>query len=106
MKYTVSLRRSMRPNRIKSFVGFAVKARKIQYGVDNVVSAGRKAHLILFSPDLSERSGKRLHEYADRNEIDVFAVRLEEILPGRNCKALGITDVNLAEAVKSELKES
>lgn len=96
----------MEQNRIKTFVGFAIKARKIQYGVDNVTTAKKRAEIILYDPSLSVGSTDKLTAYAKKEKIDVFSVNIEGILPNRNCKALGITDINLANAVKSELKES
>lgn len=96
----------MATSRLKSFVGFAVKAGKAIYGVDNITTGRKRPYLILYSAALSERSAKNLTEYADKYGIETATTDMEEILPNRNCKALGISDKNLAEAVKSELKET
>lgn len=96
----------MPQNRLFTFVGFAIKSRKVIYGVDNLVTAKRKPEIILYSELLGENSRKSLVAYADKNMIERYEVNLDEILSGKNCKALGITDRLLADAVKSEIKES
>lgn len=96
----------MPQNRLFTFVGFAIKSRKVIYGVDNLVAAKRKPEVILYSESLGENSRKSLVAYADKNMIERYEINLDEILSGKNCKALGITDRHLADAVKSEIKES
>lgn len=96
----------MQISRIRSYVGFAIKSGKAQFGLDNITAAKRKALVILFDSSFSERSAAKLSAYAERNGIDIFSADMEAILPQRNCKAIGIIDENLANAVKSELKEN
>ena len=96
----------MSANRLFTFVGFAVKSNKIKYGVDNIVSCKKAPKIVLVATDLSDNSLKKLDEYLQKHGTERFTVDLERLLPERNCKAIGITDAHLAEAVKSEIKES
>lgn len=93
--------------RIKSFVGFSVKARKIIYGVDNITTATgkRKPYVILASTDIAANSLEKLNRYAEKYAIEVLNADIEELISGRNCKAIGLTDENLAKAVKTEIKK-
>ena len=96
----------MAQNKIFSYVGFAIKAGKVKYGVDNIICAKKAPAVILISSDLSDNSLKQLEKYMTAHASEHFIVDLKAILPGKNCKALGITDTNLADAIKSEIKES
>ena len=96
----------MQNSRLKTFVGFAIKKRAVLIGVDNVTTAKRKIKIILADETLSERSAGMISRYASDHDIPCYIMDLEPILPGRSCKAIGITDSGLADAIKSELKES
>ena len=95
----------MRTEKIKTYVGFAIKAGKIKFGVDNITATKGKINVILYDNQLSERSKKKILDYATVKNIIIIEFPIEEILPERNCKALGITDINLANAIISEIKE-
>lgn len=96
----------MAQNKLFTYVGFAIKSGKVKYGVDNIISAKRAPAVILISNDLSDNSLKQLDRYITAHASERFTVDLKAILPERNCKALGITDIHLADAIKSEIKES
>lgn len=96
----------MPQGRLFTFVGFAIKSHKIIYGVDNIVVSRHKPYLVIYSENLGDSSRKKLEEYLNKKEIERCVFDIEELFPDRNCKAFGITDKHLAEAVKSEIKES
>lgn len=96
----------MNPEKIKTYIGFAVKSGKIIFGTDNLLEQRKHPKIILIDPTLSDNSREKLIRHAERKGIFTAVTTLDEYLPGRNCKAVGITETNLAEAVKKELKES
>ncbi len=93
--------------KIRSFVGFSVKARKILFGVDNITTAigKKKPYVVLVSTDISANSYEKLKRYVEKYDVEMFNADIEQILSGKNCKAIGLTDENLAKAVKIELKK-
>ena len=95
----------MEKNKISSYVGFAVKKGSALFGVDNVIASRRRPFLILIDSKLSDRSKRRIQEYSENNCVPVDTCSLQEILPNRNCLCLGITDENLAQAIKNVKKE-
>lgn len=95
---------NMKISKIKSYVGFAVKSRGAIFGVDNIVKL-RKPALVLVDKDLSANSQNRLKPYLEKAGVVCYTVPMEEIYNARNCKAVAITDPNLANAVERELKE-
>ncbi len=96
----------MQEAKIKSYIGFAIKARKILYGLDNITMSKKKPYLLLVDASFSPNSQKKLASYAQNNEIPIINYSLEAVIPDRNCKAVGIMEKNLASAVLKELKES
>ena len=93
-------------NRLRTFVGFAIKKRGIVIGVDNITSSRGRIKVVLIDGDLSAKSAEKVSRYATDRGIDCFTVNMASILPERTCKAIGITDSGLADAIKKELKES
>ena len=63
-------------------------------------------NVILIDAKLSERSTERVTRYAAEKGLEYFVVDMDNILPGKTSKAIGIIDINLADAIKNELKES
>ena len=96
----------MNSEKVKTYIGFAVKAGKIIFGTDNLLEKKQHPKIILTDPSLSDNSREKLKGYAEKKGIDLMVLPISEYFPGRNCKAVGITEPNLAEAVKKELKES
>ena len=92
-------------NKVSSYVGFAVKKGSALLGVDNVIESRKLPRVILFDEKLSERSKNRLRRYATEREIPLFLFSPEEVLPSRNCLALGVTDESLAQAIITAVKE-
>lgn len=96
----------MQEAKVKSYIGFAIKARKIIYGLDNILTSKKRPYLLLIDSGYSPNSQKKLMRYAQANEVPVIDYCLGKVIPDRNCKALGIMEKNLAAAILKELKES
>ena len=92
-------------NKCRSYVGFAVKKGSALFGVDNVIASKKKPSLILWDEHLSQNSQSRLTRYAIDRAIPIQKFPLHEVLPNRNCLALGITDVHLSDAIQNAIKE-
>lgn len=76
-------------------LGFAKRAGKIVYGYDELRSA-KRIKLLVVGDSASNNVLDGLKKIAAKNGVTlVKAERLEELVGG-NCKALGITDKNMA----------
>lgn len=86
-------------DKIKSLTGFAIKAGKIIFGSDNIVSAKRK-YLIIVCRTLSENGLNRLKNNCSSVPLlkCVYA-DLSEVVYRNNCKAIAFTDKQMSEAV-------
>jgi hypothetical protein len=96
----------MNPSRVKTFLGFAIKANKALFGVDRIIISRRPPKIVLIDKLLSENSKKKLIIYLEKYEIRNYTVDMQAIYPDKNCKVVGIMDKNLASAIESEVKES
>lgn len=93
--------------RVKSFVGFAVRADKVVWGTDNVLAYKKKLRLVLVSRDLAENALQKLRAYADAKPARLVVlsdVTVAELVHRDGVKAIGITDKNLSDAIISELE--
>ena len=95
----------MKNRTVNSYVGYAIKSRNVLFGVDNVV--GRKlSYVVLYDEKIGKSSLDKLTVYMDKKQIKGFCVNVEDYYRDRNCKAIGITEKNLAAAIIKEMEES
>ena len=97
---------NLKPSKIKTYIGFAIKSNKIKYGVDDIIKSN-KTSLILFSDLLAESSCKKLQNFAEKTNSKVIKVSSNEFLElfdeNYNIKAVAILDNNLANAINKEM---
>ncbi|NLC17029.1 MAG: hypothetical protein GX756_04035 [Clostridiales bacterium] len=91
----------MNKNKIDTYIRFAIKSRKIVYGLDKIKLLARKIKVIIADKTLSDNSLKKTKSTSDRFKIPLVLSEddLNYILNTANCKVIGITDINLAEAI-------
>jgi hypothetical protein len=91
-------------NKLKSYAGFAIKCGKAVYGVDNILKYG--AEFVLVDTELGQASKRKLYNYLRKNGIEHYETNLNKIINLDRCKAFGIKEKNLANAIKNIVKES
>jgi len=90
--------------KVATYIGFSIKARKIVYGYESVIAAGKKIRLILCSDDLSENSLKKVRRFADEVAVPFVVVEeLAEYFGGKKIKCVGLVEEHLASATAKEL---
>ncbi len=94
----------MKVERIRSFVGFAVKAKKVKIGVDNIIAAKYAPFCVLYDNKLSDNSKKKLLNKC-ANTFTAL-IDMESIYPNKNCLAIGVCERNLAEAIIKEMEDN
>lgn len=87
--------------KINSYIGFAIKMGKVQFGVDQIISSKRKPFIVVHDGSLSENSFKVLTEFTLNKNITLIKLEnsLCELTKRKNLKVLGILDKSLAEAI-------
>lgn len=96
----------MNTARVKTFLGFAIKASKALFGVDLILTSRRNPYIVLVDSSLSANSMSKLNNHLTKNDIRFYTVNMQDIYPDKNCKAVGVMEKNLASAIESEVKES
>lgn len=94
----------MKTERIRSYVGFAIKAGKAKIGIDNIISAKRIPFVVLYDEKLSDNSKRKLLSSCEKTVV--YQAPMAELLPGKNCLAIGVCEKNLATAIIKEMEEN
>lgn len=91
--------------KIVSYFGFALRARKVKFGVDDIDTARRGVCLVAMDCALGESSKKTVQKARERLGCPLLVVKagaLGEYLHKPAVKAVAITDKNLACAILRE----
>ncbi len=92
---------SLKEDKIKTYLGFAVKSREFILGVDDIIKS-KSVKVILVTDELSENTLKKLNDFANNKEIKIIVISsaiINELFGEKNIKALGVTNKNLADAI-------
>lgn len=93
--------------KIRSYVGFAIKSGKCDFGLDNIL-VGRHVSLVLYSNDMSKGSISKLKDFANEKSISIYEVSPERMLfitQNDRIKAVGIRNKNLSRAISDCLSD-
>ncbi len=89
-------------DKVESILGFAVRAGKVIYGIENVEHLRKKRYLMLICNSLSERSVRKCIAVADAGKVPLLQVKnkpLEELVHKTNCKVIAIGDKQMSQAI-------
>lgn len=93
-------------DKVKTLLGFALKAAKVVFGADLIERSG-KIKIIICCKTLSENTLKRMIAVKERKNIPLIitAEPLEDILHRAGCKAAAVTDAQMATSIINNLSE-
>lgn len=97
----------MKVEKIKTYVGFAIRSGEIVFGFDNIMKSKSKIKLILISSTQQEKVANKLIKYGEEKNIKVIKLndyKVEDFTSRDNCKVIGIINYNLAEVILKELE--
>ncbi len=89
-----------------TYIGFAIKAKKIIYGGDNIIRAFKVCKLIIMSENINRTTAYKINKNAEKYMVPVLNISTDEIfeyISRDNTKVFAITDKNLAEAVRENI---
>ncbi len=95
-------------DKVSTLIGFAVKANKLIYGMDELKEGKRKRYLIVYCHSLSERGKDEIKEIARRDNVPLIETKsqkLEDIVYKRNCKVIGVANKQMSEAIIKYITE-
>ena len=86
----------MQINKLRTYVGFAVKSGNIIFGVDQIKDSKKNIKLILACNTLSDNTMSKLSSYSTQKHIELHIIEkpctLSDIVGRENCKAVAIID--------------
>ena len=91
--------------KLVSYFGFALRARKVVFGVDDIDTVKRGVSLVVMDTSLGESSAKTVRKACERLQCPLLVVAtgmLGEYLHRPAVKAVAIKDKNLASAIIRE----
>lgn len=92
----------MEQNKIKTYINFAKRSRTLIFGVDDIIKS-KKVEIVLYSDLLAESSKKKLINFSKSNNVfekEIENKTMNELLQNESVKAVGVTDKNLANAIR------
>lgn len=97
----------MSKKKIDTYIRFAIKSRSLIYGIDNIKKGIKQIKVIIADKTLSENSLDKARLLCSRNNIPLIISEeeLNNLLNTDNCKIIGITNINMAEAIIQNVGE-
>ncbi len=89
-----------------SYIGFAIKARKLRTGINAVGTLNKDVFLIILCSTGEKNARKEAEKLAQKHNvplIESLKFTLEAIIGKENCKVAAVTDENLAKAIMDNL---
>ncbi len=95
------------PDKILSYIGFALKARKIKMGVNACNTLKGRVPVFILCQSASPNTQKDAIALAKKHgsKIILSINSLENIVGKQNCKLIAITDNQLSKAILNNLNE-
>lgn len=93
----------LKVNKIKTYVGFAIKSKQIKFGIDEILK-NKFLDLILVSSELAESSKSKLESFASKTNsklIELEQNQIDFVLNKTGVKVFAITNKGLADAIKN-----
>ncbi len=89
-------------------LGFAVKAGKVIYGSDSLEDSRKTYYVICMCGSASDNAKKRISRLSEKKHIPVIVSEKElQYAVGRlNCKVIGVTDKQMAQAMLNNLSDN
>lgn len=91
-------------NKLAAYIGFAIKAGKVMWGIDNIIGKKKLPLVILKDKTLSQNSAKKLALFAESKKIRLIECENLDKYTAREAKVIGISEPNLAAAIKGMFK--
>ena len=92
--------------KLAGYLNLALRAGTLILGVDKIRETKHKLYAVLADTVLAEGSMERLKRKAEETKTPLYIIEgLSELLHKENCRAAGIADVNIRNAIKPYLEK-
>ena len=94
--------------KILTYIGFALRARKITLGVNSITAERKRVYLLILCDSASENTKKDAASLARKFHAKLVVSKdylLEEIVHKENCKLVALLDRELSKEILNHLNE-
>jgi len=94
-------------DKLKAYLGFAIKSGKILFGYDKLFESKKIPSLVLICSTLNEKNTNKIKLFCEERNIKCIKLNniiLGELLSRDNCKVIGICDLNFTKVICHELE--
>lgn len=99
----------MEKNKVDSFIGFAIKARDIVFGLYSIENYKKKIHLLIMCESAKKNTIKSALNFKEKFEVPLITTKdilLDDVVFKKDCKLIAITNKNLADAIMNNLNNN
>lgn len=96
----------MKENKLRAYLGFAIKSNKIIFGYDKLFEGSKNPNLVIICSSLNEKNTNKIFEFCRRMQIKYIKLRnyvLGDLISRNNCKVISICDENFSNVICNEL---
>lgn len=97
----------MKIDKIKSYLGFAIRSGKVVFGSDKLFETSKKPKVVIICSLQNEKVTAKVIRFCKSKEINVYKLKdlvLAELIGRDNCKVIGVIDNSLADAIIKEFE--
>lgn len=98
----------MKTDKIKSYIGFAIKSNSILFGWDKIKESKKLPNLVLVCSTQNDKVTEKVHRFCKNTNIKFIKlnrdITLSELVSRDNCKVIGIINNNLSVAIIKEFE--
>ena len=91
-----------------AIMGFAVKGRKLIYGIDNIEKYSGKIYSVYYDESLSEKSQKNIAFFAEKKKAVLIKCEtpVESMTSKKKCKAAALIDKNMHDGIINAIQNA
>lgn len=96
----------MKENKLKAYLGFAIKSNNIVFGYDKLFENKKNPKFVIICSSLNEKNTNKIIEFCDKFKIrytKLCDLVLGDLISRDNCKVIGVCDDGLADVICKEL---
>lgn len=96
----------MQGDKLKAYLGFAIKSNKVLFGYDKLFDCKKIPNLVIICSTLNEKNTNKVIEFCNNHNIQnikLSNIILGELVSRNNCKVIAICDDNFSKVICNEL---
>ena len=97
----------MKDNKLKSYIGFAIKSNQVIFGYDKLFENRKTPNIVIVCSTLNEKNTNKIIEFCNNHSIKCIkfnSLILGELISRDNCKVIAICNESLSKVICNEIE--